>query len=58
MFWWNRPDGDLVKDLPFNRRVMPYIMKGRNESAFGRVGNTSSAGAQGPMQFRPATWKA
>ena len=28
------------------------------ESAFGRVGNTSSAGAQGPMQFLPATWKA
>lgn len=34
MFWWNRPDGDVVKDLPLNRRVMPYIMKGRNESAF------------------------
>jgi hypothetical protein len=34
MFWWNRPDGDLVKGLPLNRRVMPYIMKGRNESAF------------------------
>ena len=34
MFWWNRPDGELVKDLPLNRRVMPYIMKGRNESAF------------------------
>jgi hypothetical protein len=34
MFWWNRPDGKIVKDLPFNRRVMPYIMKGRNESAF------------------------
>jgi membrane-bound lytic murein transglycosylase B len=28
------------------------------ESAFGRVGNTSSAGAQGPMQFLPATWRA
>jgi len=34
MFWWNRPDGDLVTGLPLNRRVMPYIMKGRNESAF------------------------
>jgi hypothetical protein len=34
MFWWNRSDGDLVKDLPLNRRVMPYIMRGRNESAF------------------------
>jgi membrane-bound lytic murein transglycosylase B len=28
------------------------------ESAFGRVGNTSGAGAQGPMQFMPATWRA
>jgi membrane-bound lytic murein transglycosylase B len=28
------------------------------ESAFGRVGNASGAGAQGPMQFMPATWRA
>jgi membrane-bound lytic murein transglycosylase B len=28
------------------------------ESAFGKVRNTSVAGAQGPMQFLPATWKA
>jgi membrane-bound lytic murein transglycosylase B len=28
------------------------------ESAFGRVRNTSTAGAQGPMQFQPATWRA
>jgi membrane-bound lytic murein transglycosylase B len=28
------------------------------ESAFGRVRNVSSAGAQGPMQFEPATWRA
>jgi soluble lytic murein transglycosylase-like protein len=28
------------------------------ESAFGRVVNRSSAGAQGPMQFEPATWRA
>jgi len=27
------------------------------ESAFGRVVNRSSAGAQGPMQFMPATWR-
>ena len=34
MFWWRRPDGDLVRDLPLNRRVMPYLMRGRNESAY------------------------
>jgi membrane-bound lytic murein transglycosylase B len=28
------------------------------ESAFGKVRNTSTAGAQGPMQFEPATWQA
>jgi soluble lytic murein transglycosylase-like protein len=28
------------------------------ESAFGRVRNTSGAGARGPMQFEPATWRA
>ena len=28
------------------------------ESAFGRVRNASGAGAQGPMQFVPATWRA
>jgi soluble lytic murein transglycosylase-like protein len=27
------------------------------ESAFGRVKNMSSAGAQGPMQFLPSTWR-
>jgi membrane-bound lytic murein transglycosylase B len=27
------------------------------ESAFGKVRNTSGAGAQGPMQFLPATWR-
>src|SRR5262249_25416587 len=27
------------------------------ETAFGRVRNTSGAGAQGPMQFLPATWR-
>jgi membrane-bound lytic murein transglycosylase B len=28
------------------------------ESAFGKVRNVSTAGAQGPMQFVPATWHA
>jgi membrane-bound lytic murein transglycosylase B len=28
------------------------------ESAFGKVKSTSVAGAQGPMQFEPATWRA
>ena len=34
MLWWNRPDGELVRDLPPTKRIMPYIMRGRNESAF------------------------
>lgn len=33
MVWWRRPDGDLVRDVPDLRRVMPYIMRSRNESA-------------------------
>ena len=28
------------------------------ESGFGRLRSASSAGAQGPMQFLPATWRA
>jgi membrane-bound lytic murein transglycosylase B len=28
------------------------------ESAFGKVRNVSTAGAEGPMQFEPATWRA
>ena len=28
------------------------------ESKFGKLRNTSAAGAQGPMQFMPATWRA
>ena len=34
MLWWNRPDGELVRDLPPTKQIMPYIMRGRNESAF------------------------
>ena len=34
MVWWRRSDGDLVRDLPLNRRVMPYLMPGRNESVY------------------------
>jgi hypothetical protein len=34
MLWWRRPDGELVRDLPLNRQVMPYLMRGRNESAY------------------------
>ena len=29
---FSRPDGDLVRDLSPVRRLMPYLMKGRNES--------------------------
>jgi hypothetical protein len=31
--WRHRSDGDVVRDLPRTRRVMPYIMRGRNEAA-------------------------
>ena len=31
--WWRRPDGDLVRDLPPTKQIMPYLMRGRNESA-------------------------
>jgi hypothetical protein len=34
MLWFRRPDGELVRDLPATKRIMPYIMRGRNESAF------------------------
>lgn len=32
MVWWRRSDGDLVRDLPDLRRIMPYVMRTRNES--------------------------
>lgn len=31
-FGW-RPDGDVVRDVPATRRIMPFIMRTRNESA-------------------------
>jgi hypothetical protein len=31
--FWRRPDGDLVGDVPPTKAIMPYIMRGRNESA-------------------------
>jgi len=56
------PAGQLLADyhLAQNRfgvRWQTLAAVNLVESAFGRVGNTSSAGAQGPMQFLPATWK-
>jgi hypothetical protein len=31
--WWRRVDGVLARNVPNTRRVMPYLMRGRNESA-------------------------
>jgi len=31
--WRHRADGDLARDVPPTRRVMPYLMRGRNEAA-------------------------
>jgi len=30
---WRRPDGDLVKGVSATKAIMPYLMRGRNESA-------------------------
>jgi hypothetical protein len=40
-------------------RVSWYVLASVNfvESAFGRLRNASAAGAQGPMQFLPSTWR-
>jgi hypothetical protein len=32
VFWWRRADGDLVKDVTDLRRMMPYIMRTRNDA--------------------------
>ena len=33
MLWRWRPDGDYVRDLPNVRRIMPFLMRGKNQSA-------------------------
>jgi hypothetical protein len=30
---WRRPDGELVRDLPPTKGIVPYLMRGRNEAA-------------------------
>jgi transglycosylase-like protein with SLT domain len=56
------PAGELLADYRLAQRrfgVDWEVLAAVNlvESAFGRVVNHSSAGAQGPMQFLPATWR-
>jgi hypothetical protein len=58
-----RPAGELLADYRNAERrfgVHWQVLAAINliETAFGRVVNRSSAGAQGPMQFLPATWRA
>jgi len=57
------PAGALLRDYTRAQRrfgVAWQVLAAINmiESRFGRVVSSSSAGAQGPMQFVPATWKA
>ncbi len=57
------PAGQLLADYHlaqsrFGVRWQTLAAVNLVESAFGRVGNTSGAGAQGPMQFLPSTWRA
>jgi hypothetical protein len=58
-----RPAGELLADYRLAERrfgVHWQVLAAVNliETAFGRVRSRSSAGAQGPMQFLPATWRA
>jgi len=57
------PAGELLADYRAAQRrfgVHWQVLAAVNliETAFGRVDSRSSAGAQGPMQFLPATWRA
>ncbi|HXY72745.1 MAG TPA: transglycosylase SLT domain-containing protein [Actinomycetota bacterium] len=57
------PAGELLRDFRQAERrfgVAWQVLAAINliESRFGRVVSSSSAGAQGPMQFLPATWRA
>ena len=57
------PLGDLLRyyraaQTRFGVRWQVLAAVNLVESAFGRVRNPSVAGAQGPMQFMPATWRA
>lgn len=56
------PAGALLRDyLEAQRRshVDWHVLAAVNlvETAFGRLRNDSTAGAQGPMQFEPSTWR-
>jgi hypothetical protein len=56
-----RPAGELLRYYREAQRrfgVSWQVLAAVNlvESAFGRMRNTSTAGAQGPMQFIPTTW--
>ncbi len=58
-----RPAGRLLDHYREAHRrfgVPVHVLAAVNlvESAFGRLRNTSTAGAQGPMQFIPSTWAA
>jgi soluble lytic murein transglycosylase-like protein len=64
--WRTGPAAPAGKLLGFYREarrrfgVPVHVLAAVNlvESAFGRLRNTSTAGAQGPMQFIPSTWAA